>query len=59
MLMKSVELEGTILDVGYTVEGSAGAIRLALKTKDRAYYLSDPSFHPYFYLFPESGRIKK
>lgn len=59
MLMEPVELEGTILDASYTVEGSEGAIRLSLKTKDRAYYLSDPSFHPYFYLVPDSARVER
>jgi DNA polymerase I len=54
--MESTELEGTILDVSYNTEGSSGAIRVALKTKDRTHYLSDPSFHPYFCLVPESAR---
>jgi DNA polymerase, archaea type len=59
MLMEPLELEGIILDVSYAVEGSVGAIRLALKTKSGVYTLTDPSFHPYFYMVPNSQKIDK
>ncbi|MGA3020755.1 MAG: DNA-directed DNA polymerase [Candidatus Micrarchaeales archaeon] len=57
--MGQLELEGIILDLSYTLEGERGVIRFTLKTKDKAYSITDPGFYPYFYLVPQSERVEK
>lgn len=57
--MEAIELEGIILDVGYTTEGNRGMIKLTLKTNEGIYTLIDPSFYPYFYLIPGSSSLDK
>ena len=55
MGMEELELEGILIDAGYSNLDNRSVIRMTLRRGEESFCLFDFSFYPYFYLVPSSS----